>query len=247
MNNLIRAEWFRLRHSGNSVLMIAVFGLIAAVLQFAGDEGVRISAETFFLHASMGMLITILVATGYVTSAFNSKLANYEIMKGTPPLQTILSKTLVVLISATVTYFLPSMILLAVFDSAHMNLSMMLLCYVCLAKMAVTAVAVCIICKNGAATVLYAMAFIFQTTPLVLIANFTGLNVTPLTSFMTSTQLMIIGNIGVMDLEELSMPLDTSYAAAKIIISFIIISAVMTALAHRSLKYKWQSDLLTPQ
>ena len=53
MSNLMKAEWFRLRHSGNSLtsLTISIAGCIIVVLmQFVSNEGLSITAEILFTH-----------------------------------------------------------------------------------------------------------------------------------------------------------------------------------------------------
>ena len=56
---------------------------------------------------------------------------------------------------------------------------------------------------------------------------------------------MLIGNISVFDMEELSMPLNTEHTEIKVVFSCILLIAVMIPIAYRSLKYKWEINLIT--
>ncbi|MBO5571934.1 MAG: hypothetical protein J5926_04340 [Ruminococcus sp.] len=251
MNNLIKAEWFRLRHSGSSVLsgnlfIIIFMNLIITLFQFIGSEGLDISAMAFVTHAGMGIAMSVMVPAAMITGTFDSRLANYEIMKGTPPLQTVLSKMLLVLILNTVFYFIPSIILVQIFDSGVLTAKMILLMYVCIAKSIVFATSICILFKSGAGTVIFVFAFAFQTMPLVILQYFTGIDMSAAASWFTTTQVMIIGNQLLFDLEDMTLPLDGSYIEIKVILSFMITVAVMIPLAHKSLKDKWEIQLTSP-
>ena len=109
----------------------------------------------------------------------------------------------------------------------------------------VSAVSVCIILKDAAGIMVFMFAFMFQSMPLVILQNLVGIDVVPLTSLLTSTQIMIIGNLTVLDMEELSMPLNTDHFELKILFSFILLTAVMLPIAYKSLKDKWEINLLT--
>ena len=245
MNNLMKAEWFRLRHTGNTLLLLVFLCISSVFSQFAGDEGIQINTAVFFAHSSIGITMAVIVVTGIVAGTFNNKLVNYEIMKGTPPMQTILSKTLMSLLLITTTYYLPTVILLAVFDGAHLTLSMAVLLYICIVKLVVIAESFCIIFKDAAGVVVFGILFAFQSLPLVILQNVFNIDVVPFTSYLTSTQLMIIGDLGMIDFDDFSMPLDTSFAEVKIFLSFIAITVIMFAIAHRSLKNKWQSNIIS--
>ena len=251
MNNLIKAEWFRLRHSGSSVLsgnlfIITFMSLAMTLFQFIGSEGLDISAMAFVTHAGTGIAMSVMMPAAMITGTFDSRIANYEIMKGTPPLQTVLSKILLVLILNTVFYFIPSIILVQIFDSGILTAKMILLIYVCIAKSIVFATSICILFKSGVGTVIFLFAFAFQTMPLVILQYFTGIDMSAAASWFTTTQVMIIGNQLLFDMEDLTLPLDGSYIEIKVILSFMITVAVMISLAHKSLKDKWEIQLTSP-
>lgn len=246
MNNLMKAEWYRLRHSGNTMIFILLIGVVAVLLQFMGNDGPDATAKSFYIHSSLGMAIAVGGVTGVILSTFNNRLADYEIMKGTPPMTMILGKTLMTLTIVTVIYFLPSVAAVLINDRANLTLSMILLTYVCVIKLTVIAVSLCIMCKDAVGSVAFVMLLAFESVPLVFLQNVLGINTVPLTSYLTSTQLIIIGNIGVIDLDELSMELDTSHIGIKVIISFAVLAALMIAAAHKSLKDKWEIRLISP-
>ena len=244
MNNLMKAEWYRLRNSGNLLLILVLVGICSVVMQFVGDNGIKVCAKSYYLSASIGMAIVVGSITGIVTATFNNRLANYEIMKGTPPMIMIFSKILISLIMVTVLYFIPSFVLLLICDGEKITLTMVLLTFVCILKLTLVSTAVCIIFKDAAGVTLFFIAFVFQSAPLVLLQNVVGINVVLLTPFITSTQLIIIGNLQTLDLENFTMPLNTSHFALKIIASFIIVAAVLLPVAHRSLKNKWEIKMV---
>lgn len=243
MSNIMKAEWFRLRHSGNCLLLLLFLGMCAVVLQYSGSDGFEVTAEMFFVHSSMGMTIAVGGVTALIAGTFNNRLANYEIMKGTPPEIMILSKTLMSLMIVTAVYFLPNVLLLLIFDRGSITLPMMLLTFICTAKLTVTAIGIDIILKDATGTVIFVFGLAFQSAPLVLLQNILNIDAVKLTPYLTSTQLIIIGNMKVIDLDELSMPLDTSNIEIKVIASFIVLTAVITAIAYRSLKNKWEIGL----
>ena len=245
MNNLIKAEWFRLRHSGNCLLILLFLGMCAIVLQYSGSNGLAVTSKMFFVHSSIGMAIAVGGITALIADTFNNRLVNYEIMKGTPPEIMILSKMLLSLILVTAVYFLPNVLLLVIFDRGSITLPMMFLTFICTAKLTVTAMAIDIILKDAAGTVIFIFGLAFQSMPLVILQNVLNIDAVKFTPYLTSTQLMIIGNMNVIDLDDFSMPLEMSHIGIKVIASFIVITAVMTAAAYMSLKNKWQTGLTT--
>lgn len=245
MNNLMKAEWFRLRRSGNTLKTVIMLFVMAVVFQFVGNDGLEINAYTYFSHASIGFSLSVVIAAAFVGGTFNSNLADYEIMKGTPPMLMILSKTLTVLYLITAFYLLPSMILVKIFDSENLTVSMMILLFLCTVKMAICSMAVCVFFKDAAGAMIFMFMFMFESMPLVLLQNFAGINTAPIASMLTSSQLMMIGNMSKFDMDELSMPLDNSHIEMKIVISLVIVTAIMFSLAYISLKNKWQLNLIT--
>ena len=245
MNNLMKAEWFRLRRSGSLLSIILLIGFCSVALQFLGNDGPTVTVESYFLHASMGIAMAVGSVSAIVAGTFNNRLANYEIMKGTPPMTMILSKTLMTLIVVTVIYFIPSFVLLLIYDSSDITLPMILLTYVCVIKLTVISESVCIIAKDGMGAVMFLLAFAFESVPLLFLQNVLGINAVPLTPYLTSTQLMIIGDSGSVDLEDLSLALDKSYIEAKVLVTFIIFTAVMFGIAYKSLKNKWETRIIS--
>lgn len=249
MSNLMKAEWFRLRHSGNSLtsLTISIAGCIIVVLmQFVSNEGLSITAEMLFTHSSVGVVFSVLLVTAMITGTFNSRVANYEIMKGTPPLLSILSKTFIAFLMVTAFYYMPSIILIMIFDSGKLTIPMILLFLVCIAKVVVLAVSICIIFKDAAGSVIFMFLFMFQTTPLLLLQNLLDKDMSSVAAWFTTTQLSIIGCQTIYNFDMLALPLDASHIEFKVILSFILLTAVMFLLANKSLKEKWEIRL-TPQ
>ena len=203
MNNLMKAEWFRLRHSGNCLLILLFLGMCAIMLQYSGNRGLEITAEMFFVHSSMGMAIAVGGITALIAGTFNNRLVNYEIMQGTPPEIMVLSKMLMSLMLVTAVYFLPTALLLVIFDRGSITLPMMLLTFICTAKLTVTAIGIDIILKDATGTVIFVFGLAFQSAPLVLLQNILNIDAVKLTPYLTSTQLIIIGNMKVIDLDEL--------------------------------------------
>lgn len=243
MNNLMKAEWFRLRHSGNCLLILLFLGMCAVMLQYSGSDGLEITAEMFFVHSSMGMAIAVGGITALIAGTFNNRLVNYEIMQGTPPEIMVLSKMLMSLMLVTAVYFLPTALLLVIFDRGSITLPMMLLTFICTAKLTVTAMGINIILKDATGTVIFIFGLAFQSMPLVILQNVLKIDAEKFTPYLTSTQLMIIGNMNIVDLDELSMPLDMAHIEIKVIASFIVMTAVITAIAYKSLKNKWATGL----
>ena len=246
MSNLMKAEWFRVRHSGNTLTMGITICFIIVLMQFVGDAGLSITAEMLFTHSSIGVVSSVLMITTMITGTFNNLVANYEVMKGTPPMLTILSKTFMAFLMVTAFYYIPSIILIMIFDSGKLTIPMILLFLVCIAKVVVMAVSICIIFKDAAGSVLFMFLFMFQTAPLLLLQNLLDKDMSSAAAWFTTTQMSIIGSQTIYNFDILALPLDSSHIELKVILSFILLTAVMFLLANKSLKEKWEIRL-TPQ
>ncbi|MCR5111885.1 MAG: hypothetical protein K6B38_13450 [Ruminococcus sp.] len=246
MSNLMKAEWFRVRHSGNTLTMVITMCFIIVLMQFVGDAGLSITAEMLFTHSSIGVVSSVLMITAMITGTFNNRVANYEVMKGTPPMLSILSKTFMAFLMVTAFYYIPSIILIMIFDSGKLTIPMILLFLVCIAKVVVMAVSICIIFKDAAASVLFMFLFMFQTAPLLLLQNLLDKDMSSAAAWFTTTQMSIIGSQTIYNFDILALPLDSSHIELKVILSFILLTAVMFLLAYKSLKEKWEIRL-TPQ
>ena len=242
MNNLMRAEWFRLRRTG-LIKLILLIDICAAIMQFAGD-GLEINVLHFCRNGIIGPCLAISCVSGIVCGTFDNRVVHYEIMKGTPPLLTILSKTLMSLCIVTAAYFLPTVILLILFDGAALTLPIILLAFVCIAKLTVFYTAMCIIFNGISGMVIAIFATAFNTIPLVILQNVAHINVVPLVSYLTNAQLMLIGKLPELEIEQIAMPLDNSNIEIKVIISFIVLSAVMILTAYKLLKERKQFGLM---
>ena len=244
MNNLMKAEFFRLRHTGFLKLII-LLDLTAVFFQFVGDEGLEINAHSFFFHAMMGFSMALCCTSCIVCSTFNDRCAYYEVMKGTPPIQMILYRIIITLSLVTAVYFLPTVILLKISDGENFTLPMILLLFVCIAKLTVFFVSMCVIFNGVVGTILAMLMVVFNSMPLVILQNIAHINVVPLTSYLTTTQIMLIGDLPMLDLEEIALPLDTSYTGLKVVISFIVLSALMILAANKLLRDRKQFDALS--
>ena len=240
MSNIMKAELFRLRHSGNRLVYMIVMCVLPVALQFFGDYGLSVDAVTFFSHSSIGFSISICMITAMVCEPFDSRAVHYEIMKGTPAMHMIMNRILITLFFSTLLYFLPTVILLIIFDGANITLSMILLLYVCFVKLTVFFVSMCVIFGSQSAVIIAFFIFMFQSTPLVLMQNVLGINVVPLTAYLTSTQVMIIGQEAMMNMKDMVMPLDMSHTALKVMISFVVFSAAMIYAAYKVLSERRQ-------
>lgn len=247
MSNLMKAEWFRLRHSGNSLTICIAVCIVVVLMQFVGDEGFYITAEMLFTHASVGVVASVLSAAAMITGTFNSRVANYEIMKGTPPMLSVLSKTVMAFLIVTVFYYIPSIILIMIFDSGKLTIPMILLFLVCIAKVVVMAVSICIIFKDAAASGIFMFLFMFQTTPLLVLQNLLDKDMSSVAAWFTTTQLSVIGCQTIYNFDMMALPLDASHIELKVILSFILLTAVMFLLANKSMKEKWELRLIPQQ
>ena len=133
-----------------------------------------------------------------------------------------------------------------IFDSGKLTIPMILLFLVCIAKVVVMAVSICIIFKDAAASVLFMFLFMFQTAPLLLLQNLLDKDMSSAAAWFTTTQMSIIGSQTIYNFDMLALPLDSSHIELKVILSFILLTAVMFLLANKSLKEKWEIRL-TPQ
>ena len=113
MLNLIRAEFYRLRHSGLYALLIVVLTAgCTVILPFATKDYSKASLDAVLFTSSQAVLaVTILISCTmvgvYIGTSYNNRMALYDVMTGYSPVKVILSKFCSVGLIATLSAFIP--------------------------------------------------------------------------------------------------------------------------------------------
>lgn len=113
MLNLIRADFYRLRHSGLYALLIVVLTVgSTCILPFATKNYSKATLDASLFTSSQAVLaITILISCTmvgvYIGTSYNNRMALYDVMTGYSPFKIIMSKFCSVGLLATLSGFVP--------------------------------------------------------------------------------------------------------------------------------------------
>ena len=238
MIRLMKAEWFRIRHSGSQWLILwSVLLMSAAIVLFVNEE-MSVSLKRF-LEGALSMNSAAAVAvTSVIVYAFHLRLGQYELAGGYSPHEIVLSKLFVGAFSLNVFYCFPVLVLLAVLGSVPAGT--LFLIWLCTMRIYVFIMCFGIAFKNVAVSVVSLMILGFETMPAVLFGYVSGADVSPAVSMLVSVQLYALGGDAFAD--EMVKAVPEEHIAVKIIISFIVIAALMYFLAYVSTKKRWLTE-----
>lgn len=122
MLNMIRAELYRLRHCGIFLLLAAVSSILTISLYFVIAHDTFKTADLSGHCQVMGeigwlfMLMVVVTISGiYIGTAYNNRMAYYEVMNGYSPAKIILSKLFSLGLVFTLIAFIPSALLMFIY------------------------------------------------------------------------------------------------------------------------------------
>lgn len=117
MISLIKAEWFRIKHSGNQLILLILVCLAALIITFV--TGVIVDDVKSVLNFNMyGIFACCIMSSNILNSYYNNRTAFYEIMDGRRISEIIFSKVAVYQFIILISYIIPFAILsLLLFDS----------------------------------------------------------------------------------------------------------------------------------
>ena len=238
MIRLMKAEWFRIRHSGSQWLILwSVLLMSAAIVLFVNEE-MTVSLDSF-LEAALSMTSAAAVAvTSVIVYAFHLRLGQYELAGGYLPHEIVLSKLLLGAFILNVFYCLPVLVLLAVLGSVPAGT--LFLIWLCIMRIYVFIMSFGIAFKHVAVSVFSLMLLAFETMPFVFFGYATGTDVSPAVSMLVSTQLYALGSAELNASMLEAIP--NEHIAVKIIISSVVVAALMYWLAYVSTKKRWVTE-----
>lgn len=115
MYKLVKAEWYRLRKSGNSMNLMVFCCLIFILFVFTNGNPTKINLYTYlvnylsiasvFIPAIIGTMLSVAIGNIY-----SNKTAHYEVMDGNSTHSIILSRLVVYLPIVTTLYLIPALV-----------------------------------------------------------------------------------------------------------------------------------------
>lgn len=228
MANLIKAEFYRVRHSGGFLLLIMFTCFFLSVALAFSDNFFDINRTSLSQSLSMAVSISAIAAAIPTGLHFHHRMAYYEIMDGKSPHAIIFGRFAVYIPMATLCFFVPVCVILMIFDGGAESVKFLALLFVILLRVLVFAICSCLTLKITEGLVIMLPRMILEMLPMVLSGGKMDFsNLDSALNWIPTYQCFSIGqNID-------------GLLTAQIIIGFIIEAAVMYALAYTSYRKKW--------
>lgn len=112
MSNLIRAEWYRLFHTGAKFYILGCMACIPLVFI---NESMSISLTEPSHSTAISMAVAVMLVCVASANSYGSRLPYYEIMNGGSPNSIILSKFAIYLPIVILVYYIPVAVLYLIF------------------------------------------------------------------------------------------------------------------------------------
>ena len=230
MTNLIKAEFYRIKHSSHFLTCIIGLCIFGAIASFMNDP-LDINRQNFVASAPMGMVVSLMAAGIVIGRHYQNRTAYYEIMDGASAHRIILSRICVYTPLMLGFYFIPVSVTLMFFDGGSgivRFLSMLLIIFL---RLLIFTVCVCLIFKTGEGAILPYVRFMIEMIPMMTIA---GEEVN-----MSYDKLFSVLNwLPIVQCYSLSGEIDNTLII-KIIVGFAVEVLVMYVLAYMSHRRKW--------
>ncbi|MDO5559732.1 MAG: hypothetical protein Q4F95_09055 [Oscillospiraceae bacterium] len=227
MTDLIKAEWFRLRHSGSMFKLLTAAFLTGVLFSFVNGI-LCFDRASLSAGSPTGMMFVSIAASAAIGTHYQNRTAYYEIMDGRSDHAIILSRLAVYSSYATVFYFVPVSVLLMIFDGGAESAKFLILLYFILLRLLLFCICLVLIFKNAAGFVLIFPRIIIEVLLLNMVTDPTFLTgILPVLKWLPLCQCQYIGSS------------QGGEITAKVIIGFIIEAAVMYTVAYTSYKKKW--------
>ena len=248
MAKLMRAEWYRLRHSSSYFRVFVIFCLCIVAMTFQDINCLSLTINenlpSIFNSAASGISMFIgTVTAAAVGSFYSNRTGYYEIMDGNSTVSIIMSKVCVYTLAAFGFYLVPQLILITIMGVKNgagdtQNLALLLvLAIIILVHIISTIVLHSLLFRNKAAAIFpYARFMIFElmgSTLFPILAK----QIFSLSDETTDKFANLFTWLPAVQLTMLSGNIDTTFIA-KVVISFVVEFAVMFALVYKSFKRK---------
>lgn len=231
MNNLIKAEFFRLRHSNRLLFNIIGLCIIGIGTSFLNDF-LDINRQNFAAGgAPMGMVFSLMGIGFAIGLHYQNRTAFYEVMDGVSAHKTILSRMCVYIPIMICSYFIPVSAVLMIKDGGSDIALFLLMLLIIFLRLTIFTICGCLIFKSGEGGILPFARFIAEMLPVMLMSQ-EELDIS------SEKILSVLNWLPIFQVYSLAGEIDGTLIM-KVIVGFVVEVAVMYALAHTSHRKKW--------
>lgn len=226
MNNLIRAEFYRLKHSSHLIMWVIGTCILGVAISFMSDSA-EVTRQEFVAAAPMGMVISLMSTGIGIGRHYQNRTAFYEIMGGVSAHRIILSRICVYTPLILGFYFVPVSVILMIFDGGMDTVMFLLMFLIIFIRLLIFTICICLTFKTGEGVIIPYIRFVGD---LILTMLFTMEDIRkffPVLDWMPIFQMF-----------SLSVKID-NMLIIKIIVGCVAECAVMYALAYTSHRKKW--------
>ena len=223
MCNLIKAEFFRIRHTDRCLLILVGISLLGVFLSFVPNS------TTDSQGAQIGIFCCIIAVGAVISSHFQSRTAFYEMMDGKSPHAIILSRIVLYTPIIILCYFVPVSAIRLLLDGSVENVKFLALLLVILVRLLIFTICIVLIFRNMEGIVMVFPRIIIGMMPLLL--HNEGL----IDLFENSS---VLGWFPLCQCVYMSSQID-SVLIMKVVMGFVVEVVFMYSLAYMSYKRKW--------
>ena len=232
MTNLIKAEFYRIRHSSHLLLLIIGACISGVFISFLNETTI-VTRQTLATIAPVGMIISLMTIGVCIGKHYHNRTAFYEIMDGTSAHSIILSRICVYMPLIVGFYFIPVSVFLMYFDFSGESVKFLLMLLIILLRLLVFTICICLTFKTADGAVLPFIRFIIEFFAINLFGNGDwdvayNSDAFSVLDWMPICQCCLLGT-----------EINNIILIIKIIIGCVVECAVMYALAYTSHRRKW--------
>lgn len=231
MTNLIRAEFYRLKHSSHLltyIIGLCIFGVLIIFMNYPSSD---ITRQNFVTAAPMGMVISLMAIGIAIGRHYQNRTAFYEIMDGASAHKIILSRIFVYTLIMICFYFIPVSVILIILGAINDPFRFVSMLLIIFFRLLIFTVCICLTFKTGEGAILPYVRFMIEIMPMMIITGEDiGISDDKLFSVLNWLPIFQCYSLG----GEIGNTL-----IIKIIVGFAVEAAVMYALAYTSHRKKW--------
>ena len=231
MTNLIKAEFYRIRHSSHLLLLTIGVCIFGAFMSFLNETTI-VTRHTLATIAPIGMIISMMTAGVCIGKHYHNRTAFYEIMDGVSAHRIILSRICVYMPLIACFYFIPVSVFLMYFDFSGESVRFLLMLLIILFRLLVFTICICLTFKTADGAILPYIRFITEFFAINLFADGDwgvayNSDAFSVLDWMPICQCCLLGT-------EINTTL-----IIKIIVGCAVECTIMYALAYTSHRKKW--------
>lgn len=231
MSNLIKAEYYRLKHSSNFLISIIGLCILGVLLIFINNTDSGFTRQSAVSAAPTGMVIALMGAGIAIGRHYQNRMGFYEIMDGVSAHRIIWSRICVYTPLMICFYFIPVSFILMAFDIGSYPVRFLTMLLIIFLRLLMFTICVCLIYKTGEGAIFPYFRFIAEIMPMMLIAE-------EEISISNAKLISVLNWLPVFQCYSLGGEIDSTLMM-KIIVGFLVEAAVMYALAYTSHRKKW--------